>query len=454
MTGTSDLAVTAGSVAPRREAAPVDKQKVRRAAIGALVGTMLENFDFVIYGTASALVFGKVFFPSISPQAALIASFGAYAVGFVARPCGGVFFSHYGERLGRKWTLVATLLLMGGSTFAIGCLPTYETLGIWAPLLLVLCRFFQGFGAGAEQAGGATLLTETAPVGKRGRLASLVQVGAALGVIAGSLAWIGIHQIYTGPLELSWEWRGVFWSSIIVTLAALIIRRTLSESPVFDELKKVEDVEHRAPLRGIAQHGLTNVFKVILMTWGVSTQSYTYQVFMMSYLVTIVGVEAHLIPPLQLGASVFAAIAAYLAGYLSDRFGRRSITLLLNGALIVTPFLVFPGLNTKSPLLITALIIFGYMFVVQGVPSIQMSFLPEMFGNRYRYAGVTLGREFASIIGGGVAPVVCASLLAWSGNSWLPVALYMAFTMLVSFVATWTVPETVDRDLNDPADAL
>jgi MFS family permease len=454
MTGTPDLALTASTVAHRREARPIDQRKIRRAGIAALIGTMLENYDFVIYGTASALVFSKVFFPSISPQAALIASFGAYAVGFVARPIGGLFFSHFGERLGRKWTLVATLLLMGGSTFAIGCLPTYETLGIWAPLLLVILRFFQGFGAGAEQAGGATLLTETAPLGKRGRLASLVQVGAALGVIAGSLTWIGIHQFSTGPLESSWEWRWVFWSSIVVTLTALIIRRTLSESPVFDELRKEVDVEHRAPLRGIAQHGLTNVFKVILMTWGVSTQSYTYQVFMMSYLVTVVGVQASLIPPLQLVASVFAMVAAYLAGLLSDWYGRRSMTLLLNGALIVTPFIVFPGLNTGSPLLIVGLIIFGYMFVVQGVPSIQMSFLPEMFGNRYRYAGVTLGREFASIIGGGVAPLVCASLLAWSGNGWLPVALYMAFTMLVSFVATWTVPETLDRDLNDPADAL
>lgn len=453
MTEASDSAVTAGNVTRLREVQAAHDQRVRRAAIGALIGTMLENYDFVIYGTASALVFGQVFFPSISREAGLIASFGAYAIGFIARPVGGLFFSHYGERLGRKWVLVSTLLLMGGSTFAIGCLPTFETLGIWAPLLLVLCRFLQGFGAGAEQAGGATLLTETAPLGKRGRVASLVQVGAALGVIAGSLTWIGIHQLNTGPLAASWGWRGVFWSSIVVTFAALIIRRKLSESPVFDELRKEVDVEHRSPLRGIAQHGLKNVFKVILMTWGVSTQSYTYQVFMMSYLVGVVGVNANLIPPLQLVASVFAAAAAYAAGVLSDRFGRRSITLLLNGVLLVTPFLVFPGLNTGSTLLITAIIIFGYMFAAQGVPSVQMSFLPEMFGNRYRYAGVTLGREFASIIGGGIAPIVCASLLVWSGNSWLPVAVYMAFTMLVSFVATCTVPETLDRDLNDPADA-
>jgi MFS family permease len=342
---------------------------------------------------------------------------------------------------------------MGGSTFAIGCLPTYATFGIGAPILLVTCRFLQGFGAGAEQSGGATLLTETVPLGKRGVLSSLVMVGAALGTVAGALAWTGVHQLPDGALE-SWGWRAIFWSSIVVTFAAYVIRRKLAESPVFVELRKKVDVEHRAPLHEVARHGLKNVIKVILMNLGASTQSYTYQVFMISYLITVVGLDAHSIPPLQLAASICAAVAALAAGYFSDRLGRRSITLFITGVLVVTPFLVFPGLNTGSPLLIAILLIFGYMLAAQGVTGVHMSFFPEMFGNRYRYAGVTLGREFSSIIGGGVAPVVCAALLAWSGNSWVPVALYMSLTMLVSFVTTYTVPETLDRDLNSPEDAV
>jgi MFS family permease len=453
MTKASDFAVPTQEAARLSEAKPGDDQNVRRAALAALIGTMLENYDFIIYGTASALVFSKVFFPSISPAAGMIASFGAYAIGFLARPVGGLFFSHYGETLGRKWVLVTTLFLMGGSTFAIGCLPTYETLGIWAPLLLVICRFFQGFGSGAEQSGGATLLVEMAPPGKRGRLASLVMVGAALGTVAGALAWFGVHQLPAGAME-SWGWRAVFWSSILVTIAAFVIRRKLAESPVFVELKKKEDVEHRAPLREVAEHGMKNVIKVIFMNWGVSTQSYTYQVFMISYLITVVGVEAGFIPPLQFAAAICAAIAAYVTGTLSDRFGRRTMTLILTGLLVVTPFLAFPALNTRSPLLITIVIIFGYMVAAQGVTGVHMSFFPEMFGNRYRYAGVTLGREFSSIIGGGIAPVVCAALLAWSGNSWILVAVYMSVTMLVSFLTTYTVPETLDRDLNSPADAV
>lgn len=433
-------------------ATPADAKNVRRAALAGLIGTMLENYDFVIYGTASALIFSKLFFPTISPAAGIIAAFGAYAIGFLARPLGGLFFSHYGEKFGRKWVLVTTLFLMGGATFAIGCLPTYETAGIWAPLLLVLCRFFQGFGAGAEQSGGATLLTETAPLGQRGRLSSLIMVGAAFGTALGAIAWIGVQQLPNEAL-LSWGWRAIFWSSILVTIAAFVIRLKLAESPVFTELKKKVDVRNQAPLRVVAKHGKKNVIKVILMNWGVSTQSYTYQVFMISYLINVVGVDTHFVPPVQLAAAIAASFAAFLTGSLSDRFGRRRMTLVLTGILVVTPFLVFPGLNTGSPVLITAIIVFGYMVAAQGVTGVHMSFFPEIFGSRYRYAGVTLGREFSSIIGGGIAPLLCASLLAWYGNSWVPVAIYMAVTMLVSFLATYSLPETLDRDLNTPTDA-
>lgn len=423
----------------------------RRAAIAALLGTMLENYDFVIYGTGSALIFSKVFFPSISPEAGMIAAFSAYAIGFLARPLGGLFFSHFGETLGRKWVLVSTLFLMGGSTFAIGCLPTFASIGIWAPILLVICRFLQGFGSGAEQSGGATLLTETAPPGTRGRLSSLVMVGAALGTLAGAFAWTGI-QILPSADVLAWGWRAIFWSSIIVTIAAFIIRRKLAESPVFLELRKSAPAVRRAPLKEVAAHGKKNVLKVILMNWGVSTQSYTYQVFMISYLVSVVHFNVALIPPLQLLAAACAAAAAFAAGWLSDKLGRKPMVLGITGILVVSPFLVFPGLNTGSPWLVAALLIFGYMFAAQGVTGVHMSFFPEIFGSRYRYAGVTLGREFSSIIGGGIAPLVCAALLAWSGNAWIVVALYMAVTMLVSFLVTCTVPETRDRDLANPND--
>jgi MFS family permease len=430
---------------------PVDPKNVRRAAWGGLVGTVLEQYDFVVYGTASALIFGKLFFPNISPTAGMIASFSAYAIGFAARPLGGLFFSHYGERFGRKWVLVATLFLMGGATFAIGCLPTFASVGVLAPLLLVLCRFLQGFGSGAEQSGGATLLTEVAKRGKRGKLSSFVMIGAALGTAIGALVWV-LAQRLSDQALMSWGWRAIFWSSLIVTIGAMIIRAKLAESPVFVELKKQGRVEE-APLQAIAKDGRMLVLKVIFMNWGVSTQSYTYQVFMASYLVTVVGVDPKFVPKVLLIGAICAAFAAFATGILSDRYGRRRVYLIITGALIFLPAPSFVALSTGSPVAITVVMILGFMLAAQGATGVQMSFFPEMFGNRYRYAGVTLGREFSSIIGGGVAPLICVSLFAAFAKSWVPVAIYMSVTMLVSFLVTRTVPETVNRDLNTPRDA-
>jgi MFS family permease len=232
----------------------------------------------------------------------------------------------------------------------------------------------------------------------------------------------------------------------------MIIRSKLAESPVFVELKMQGRVEE-APLQAIAKDGRMLVLKVIFMNWGVSTQSYTYQVFMASYLVTVVGVDPKFVPKVLLIGAICAAFAAFATGILSDRYGRRRVYLIITGALIFLPAPSFVALSTGSPVAITVVMILGFMLAAQGATGVQMSFFPEMFGNRYRYAGVTLGREFSSIIGGGVAPLICVSLFAAFAKSWVPVAIYMSVTMLVSFLVTRTVPETVNRDLNTPKDA-
>lgn len=255
----------------RADDRPADPRATRRAAWAGLVGTTLEQYDFVIYGTASALVFSTLFFPNISPAAGILASFSAYAVGFLARPLGGLFFSRFGDRLGRKWILVVTLMLMGGSTLLIGLLPTYGTIGVLAPVLLVLCRFLQGFGAGAEQAGAATLLTETVGRGRRGRYASLVMVGAALGTALGAVVWVAVQQLGQEAL-LAWGWRLVFASSLVVTVVAMIIRRRLDESPVFTELKETH-VAPRRPAGEVFRHGRRPMLLVLFMNVGASAQS-------------------------------------------------------------------------------------------------------------------------------------------------------------------------------------
>jgi MFS family permease len=434
--------------ATRRETPPAE---VRRAAMAGLVGTALENYDFVLYGTASALVFSTLFFPNVSPAAGILASFAAYAVGFCARPLGGLFFSRYGDRLGRKWVLVSTLLLMGLSTLAIGFLPTYDQAGIVAPALLVLCRFGQGFGAGAEQSGGATLLTEAAPHGRRGRLASLVMVGAAAGTVLGAGAW-ALVQLLPEDQLMSWGWRAVFMSSILVTLAAYFFRRKLSETAVFTEAKE-KKATAAAPVREVFRNGKRLLAIVTFMTVGLSVQSYTYQVFMASYLKDTVQIDADKVPQILLVGAVFGGIAAWLLGALSDRYGRRSVFLVVAGILLVLPFPTFLALNTGSLGWIYIAMIVGFMLACQGGVAITMSYFPELFGSRYRYAGVTLGREFAAVLGGGFAPLIAASLVTAFSGSWVPVAVYMSFAMLLAFIAALLAPETRNRDLTVPENA-
>jgi MFS family permease len=437
--------------APRIAPAQHDPSAVRRAAWAGLIGTTLEQYDFVIYGTASALIFNKLFFPNISPAAGIIASFSAYAVGFLARPLGGLFFSRYGDRLGRKWVLVATLMLMGGATMAIGLLPTFEQVGLLAPVLLVLCRFFQGFGAGAEQSGGATLLTETAAIGKRGRLAALVMTGAALGTALGAIAWI-LAQLLPDDQLMSWGWRMVFLSSILVTVAAFIIRRKLNESPVFQELKAAQE-RPKAPVKEVFTNGKRPLFIVMFMTVGISAQSYTYQVFMASYMKNDIGVDPTFIPKVLLIGAICGGIAAWGFGWLSDKVGRKPVYIGIVSLLVVLPVPTFMALSTGSHVLITLVMIIGFILACQGAVGVTMSYFPEIFGARYRYAGVTLGREFASVFGGGIAPLLCAALITAFSGSWVPVAVYMMIMAVSVLVAATFAPETRDRDLTDPANA-
>ncbi|AGP60307.1 MFS transporter [Streptomyces rapamycinicus] len=430
---------------------PADPRTVRRAALAGLIGTALEQYDFVIYGTASALIFSDLFFPNASPSVGILASFSTYAVGFAARPLGGLFFSRYGDRLGRKWVLVATLLLMGGSTLAIGLLPTYNEVGLLAPILLLICRMGQGFGAGAEQSGGAILLTETAAPGRRGRLSSLVMTGAALGTALGAVAWILAQRLSDDAL-MSWGWRLIFGSSLLVTVIALVLRRKLNESPVFTELKEQRE-RPASPVKEVFQHGRKPMLLALFMNFGVSTQSYTYQVFMASYLVSSVGVDKDFVPQVLLIGALCGGLAAICFGTLSDRLGRRPVYSTIAAALVLLPAPTFIALNTGSHVAITVAIVIGFILACHGSVGVQMSYFPELFGKRYRYAGVTLGREFSSLIGGGVAPLICSALLTAFSGSWIPVAIYMSLVTAVSLVATRMSPETLDRDLNTAADS-
>ncbi|PFG67233.1 putative MFS family arabinose efflux permease [Propionibacteriaceae bacterium ES.041] len=431
----------------------VDEKNVRRAAFAGLIGTMLEQYDFVIYGTASALIFNKLFFPDVSPAVGVMAAMSAYAVGFMARPLGGLFFARFGDRLGRKWVMISTLFLMGIATFAIGLIPSYYTIGVLAPALLVICRILQGFGAGAEQAGGVTLLAETAPTRRRGFYASLVFVGAALGSVLGALAWVWAQSLPTEDLQ-SWGWRAVFFTSAFVTIAAYILRRKLNESPVFAETQEARIGQQDTPIGDVLRNGRPSLWRVFLVNMGSNGQSYIYQVFMGSYLVTWLGVQTRFIPPLLLYGALGACLAAFGAGWLTDRIGRRPVIVGVLIFLFCFPIPAFLLFGTKNTLAIGFVVVIGFMVAGYATVGSQGAWYAEMFGSRYRYAGISLAREFSSVFGGGMAPLVSSALITWAAGSWWPVAAYMMVMIGLSLFGAIKSPETRGRDLRLTEDAV
>ncbi|MEJ3658869.1 MFS transporter [Actinomycetes bacterium KLBMP 9759] len=432
----------------------VDRKNLRTATWGGLVGTALEQYDFVIYGTATTIIFTTIFFPKFDPAGAILAGFATYAVGFFARPVGGLFFSRYGDRLGRKFVLVTTLFLMGISTFLIGALPTYDQAGVLAPVLLVLLRVLQGFGAGAEQAGGVVLLTEVAPREQRGRYASLVFVGAAAGTALGAVVWILAQLLPPDQLQ-SWGWRAVFFSSAFVTLAAYILRRRLRESPVFEQARKEQEAERKvvdSPITSVFTVGRRPFLRTFALNIGGNAHSYIFQVFMGSYLIETVRVDPRLVPQALLVGALFGCVSAFVTGLLTDRFGRRPVIITVASFLVLFPAPAFLLLDTGNPTLIIIVIVLGFVFAAYGTVGSQAAAFAELAGSRYRYAGVALGREFSAVLGGGIAPFVSGLLVTWFAG-WVGAVVYMMLIMLVTLVTAIRMPETRGRDLTIEADA-
>ena len=433
---------------------PVDRKNLRTAAWGGLIGTALEQYDFVIYGTATAIVFTRIFFPNAAPGVGIIAGFATYAVGFLARPLGGLFFSRYGDRLGRKFVLVATLFLMGISTFLIGALPSFDQVGILAPVLLVLLRLLQGFGAGAEQAGGVVLLTEVAPREQRGRYAALVFVGASAGTALGAVVWI-LVQLLPDEQVLSWGWRLVFFSSALVTVAAYVLRRRLRDAPVFEQAKHEQEAEHgqtESPIKSVFTVGRRPFLRTFALNIGGNTHSYIFQVFMGSYLIQNVGVDRRLVPQALLVGALFGCLSAFVTGVLTDRVGRRPVIIAVTAFLVVFPAPAFLMLDTGNVVLIVLVIVLGFVFAAYGTVGSQAAAFAELAGSRHRYAAVALAREFSAVLGGGIAPLV-SGILVQLFAGWIGVVIYMMAIMLVSLVTAIRMPETRGRDLKLVADA-
>ncbi len=430
-----------------------------RAAWAASLGSALEYYDFALYNLASALIFGPLFFPSSDPAMGLIASFGAYFLGFAIRPVGGIVFGTLGDRYGRKFVLMATILLMGIASTLIGLLPTYASAGIWAPILLVGCRLLQGLGAGAEQAGAAVLMAEYAPAKRRGYFAALPFMGVLLGTVMAAAIYFALVRVE--DISQSWLWRVPFLLSVVIIAVAIWIRLKLKESPSFTKLEARQQVND-SPLKHLIRHSKPTLLKVIGMRMAENGGSSIYQSLAISYMVTATGLKGPIGPIALLLAGVSGAVIIPMTGMLSDRFGRVPVyrAFALYQLLLAYPtWWVLSQGNAAASIAMLCVALAG----VWGMFATQGALLPELFGAQHRYAGVAVGREVSAVIAGGVAPLICASIIAWATAhwggaegrvmAWIPLATYVAILSLIGVVTTFYTPETRGRDLDDLRDA-
>jgi MHS family metabolite:H+ symporter-like MFS transporter len=434
-----------------RQLEPVDPAQLKRATLTCSVGSALEYYDFAIYGAASALVFGKVFFPELGTGAGIAASFATYGVGFLARPLGGLFFGSLGDRRGRKMVLVATILLMGIASTLIGVLPTAATAGALAPVLLVCLRLLQGFGAGAEQAGASTLMAEFAPVKRRGFFAALPFVGIQAGTLLAAGSFALVSQLPDAAF-LAWGWRVPFLFSVVLIAVALYIRLRMQESPTFSRLQKRDEVEP-APVRSLLRSSRRPLFTAIGLRMAENGTSSIYATLSIAFLTTYAGVSKSVGPIALACASLVGIFSVPFFGALSDRLGRRTV---YRGGAVFQLLFAFPAfalLSTGNPVVACLVVAAGIGVGVNGMLGPQCSYLAELFGSRHRYTGVAMGREFSAVLAGGAAPLLGAALLAATGGAWWVISCYITVLASITLATTLVAPETAGRDLNDPADA-
>ncbi len=442
---------------PTEEHEVVDPVQLRRATLASSVGSALEYYDFYIYGLASALIFGELFFKPLGPAGATIAALGTYAVGFAARPIGGLVFGAMGDKIGRKVVLIITIALMGGSSMLIGMLPTYDSVGIWGAILLVALRVAQGLGAGAEQAGATVLISEFAPRKRRGFFAALPFVGIQVGTLLGA-GTFALLAMASRDVLFGWLWRVPFLLGAVLIIVAVVIRMRLKESPAFEALEEAE-AHREAPVKQSVGQAIAtskrNILIGIGLRMGENGNSSIYSALLLAYVASLPAYKGQALLSTW-GAVVAALISVFTVvffGALSDRVGR--VQVYRWGAFFSMAF-AFPAfwlLTLGQIWLVLVVMGVGIGIGVQGMLGPQCALLPELFGNQHRFTGVATAREFSAVLAGGIAPLAGASLLFVTGNAWWVIAIYSAVLSLISFLTTFVTPETKGRSLTDLNDA-
>ena len=423
--------------------------QLRRAVIAATVGTTIEWYDFFVYGTATGLVFGKLFFPNSDPLVATLNAFAVYAIGFVARPVGAAIFGHYGDRIGRKSTLIATLMLMGIATFLVAFVPSYASIGIWGAIILTVLRTLQGIGVGGEWGGSVLISMEWARhSGQRGLVASWPQFGVPAGLFLANLAVLAFSQM-SGDAFLSWGWRIPFILSIILVGIGLWVRLGITETPLFQRLVKENKVE-RAPILEVLNRHPKEILLSAFARMSEQAPFYIFTTFIFAYGTGTLHASRDLLLTAVLVGACISFITIPLSGHISDRIGRKKMYIIGAVAMGVFGFIYFGMLDTMSSALIFFAIVLSLIpHDMQYGP--QAALIAESFTGRLRYSGASLGYQLASVIAGGPAPFIATALFAYY-QSGTAIALYILGTAVVTIIATAMMQDYTNKDIDQEYD--
>jgi MFS family permease len=424
--------------------------QLRKAVIASTIGTTIEWYDFFLYGTAAGLVFGKLYFPNSDPLSATLLAFGTYFIGFVGRPIGAAIFGHYGDRIGRKATLIATLLCMGIATFLVAFVPTYASIGIWGAILLTILRALQGIGVGGEWGGSVLLAMEWSRThGQRGLVASWPQFGVPAGLFLANVAVLAFSA-WSGDQFLVWGWRIPFALSIILVGVGLWIRLGILETPVFQKLLDSDKVE-KAPILEVIKRQPREIILSALARMSEQAPFYIFTAFIFAYAVNTLKMDRNFILTAVMAAAVVSFVTIPLSGHISDRIGRRKMYLIGVVATGLFGFLYFGMVDTAIPSAVFIAIVLSLIpHDIQYGP--QAALIAESFTPRLRYSGSSLGYQLASIIAGGPAPLIATWLFATYKTGYA-IAIYIAACAVISAVAAAFMPDYTGKDISHEYDA-